>query len=51
MTQRILTAELFVKLISLLENRHYLVKNKTEYEVMSEEKKTDSYSVVFGKYE
>jgi len=41
MTQRILTAELFVKLISLRENRYYLVKNEREYEVMSEGKETN----------
>jgi hypothetical protein len=41
MKQRILTAELFVTLINLHENRYYLVKNKNEYEVMSEGKKRD----------
>lgn len=51
MKQRILTAELFVTLINLHENRYYLVKNKNEYEVMSEGKKRDWCKVVFGKSE
>jgi len=41
MKQRIFTAELFVTLINVRENRHYLTENKNEYEVMSEGKKRD----------
>jgi hypothetical protein len=41
MTQRILTAELLVKLISIRDNIYYLVKYNNEYEVVREGRKTD----------